>query len=98
MCCSLIIRSDEDVPVKERQTSIRPLVEEYLKVLLMDGEVPINGSASEWTLRNFIIGRENWMNIYTVCGAEARAGIYSITETAKANGLNVYYYIKCLLE
>ena len=37
-----------------------------------------------------------WTN--TVRGAQASAVIYSITETARANGLNVYYYIKYLLE
>lgn len=37
------------------------------------------------------------MTINTVRGAEASATIYSITETARANGLNVYYYIKHLL-
>ena len=116
--------------LKERQSSIRPLMEqyfawikevfrqglvllksetakglaysinqeEYLKVFLMDGEVPIDDSASERALRNFTIGRKNWVTINTVRGVEASAIIYSITETARANGLNVYYYIKYLLE
>lgn len=115
--------------LKERQASIRPLVEEYfawvkdtfrqrqilpksetakglaysinqeeyLKVFLDDGEVPIDDSASERALRNFTIGRKNWMTINTVRGAQASAIIYSITETARANNLNVYYYIKHLL-
>ena len=72
--------------------------EEYLKAFLTDGEVPIDDSASERALRNFTIGRKNWVTINTVRGAEASAIIYSITETARANGLNVYYYIKYLLE
>ena len=71
--------------------------EEYLKVFLTDGEVPIDDSASERALRNFTIGRKNWMTINTVRGAQASAIIYSITETARANNLNVYYYIKHLL-
>lgn len=115
---------------KERQSSIKPLMEEYfawikeifqqglvlpksetakglvysinqeeyLKVFLTDGEVPIDNSASERALRNFTIGRKNWMTINTVRGAQASAVIYSITETARANGLNVYYYIKYILE
>ena len=32
--------------------------EEYLKVFLTDGEVPIDDSASERALRNFTIGRK----------------------------------------
>jgi transposase len=115
--------------LKERQTSIKPLVEEYfawvkeclsnkvvppkgktasglqysvnqeeyLKVFLSDGEVPIDDSASERALRNFTIGRKNWMTINTIRGAQASAIIYSITETARANSLNVYYYISYLL-
>lgn len=115
---------------KERQSSIKPLMEEYfawikevfrqglvlpkseigkglaysinqeeyLKVFLSDGEVPIDNSATERALRNFTIGRKNWMTINTVRGAQASAITYSITETARANGLNVYYYIKYILE
>lgn len=71
--------------------------EEYLKVFLTDGEVPIDDSASERALRNFTIGRKNWVTINTIRGAQASAIIYSITETARANSLNVYYYIKYLL-
>ena len=115
--------------LKERQASIKPLVEEffawlreiladqtvlpkgetakginyclnqeeYLKVFLTDGEVPIDDSASERALRNFTIGRKNWVTINTVRGAQASAIIYSITETARSNNLNVYYYIRHLL-
>ena len=72
--------------------------EEYLKVFLTDGEIPIDDSASERALRNFTIGCKNWMTINTIRGAQASAVIYSITETARANGLNAYYYIKYLLE
>lgn len=61
------------------------------------GEVPINDSAIERALRNFTIGRKNWMTINTIRGAQASDMIYSITETARANNLNVYYYITHLL-
>lgn len=37
------------------------------------------------------------MTINTVRGARASAIIYSIAETARANKLNVYYYIRHLL-
>ena len=71
--------------------------EEYLKVFLSDGEVPIDDSASERALRNFTIGRKNWVTINTPRGADASAVMYSITETARANNLNVYYYLDYLL-
>ena len=66
-------------------------------MFLSEGEVPIDNLACERALRTFTIGRKNWMAINTVRGAEASAIIYSITETARANGLNVYYYMEHLL-
>lgn len=71
--------------------------EEYLRVFLTDVEVPIDNSACERALRNFTLGRKNWVTINTILGAHACAVIYSVTETARANNLNVYYYIKYLL-
>lgn len=53
--------------------------------------------AVERALRNFIVSRKNWVTINTVSGAQARAIIYGIMETARANHLNVYYYIQYLL-
>lgn len=72
--------------------------EKYLRVFLTNGDVPIDNSASERSIRPFTIGRKNWMFINTVKGADASAIVYSIVETAKANGLNVYRYLDCLLE
>ena len=69
----------------------------YLKVFLTDGEVPIDNSACERALRNFTVGRKNWVTVNTIRGAQASAMIYSITETARANNLNVYYYVRYLL-
>lgn len=66
--------------------------EKYLKVFLEDGEVPIDNSASERSIRPFTVGRKAWVLINSVKGAEASAVAYSITETAKLNNLNPYYY------
>ena len=41
--------------------------------------------------------RKNWLFADTPKGATASAAIYSIIETAKANGLNVYTYLEFLL-
>ena len=70
--------------------------ENYLKVFLTDGDVPIDNSASERSIRTFCIGKKNWMFHNTVNGAKASAIIYSITETAKLNNLRPYYYFKHL--
>lgn len=72
--------------------------EKYLKVFLEDGEVPMDNNASEQSIRSFCIGKKNWVMIDTLRGARASAVIYSIAETAKANGLKPYEYFKYLLE
>jgi len=72
--------------------------EKYLRVFLEDGEVPIDNNASERAIRGFCIGRKNWQMIDTIHGARSSAIIYSIAETAKANGLKPYDYFVHLLE
>ncbi len=42
-------------------------------------------------------GRKNWLFADTPGGAKASALVYSIVETAKANGVDVYLYLKYLL-
>ena len=44
-----------------------------------------------------MVGRKNWLFADTPAGASASAAVYSIVETAKANGLNVYTYLEYLL-
>ena len=71
--------------------------EKQLKVFLRDGEVPIDNSASERSIRTFCIGKKNWVIIDSIKGAEASAVIYSISETAKLNNLSTYNYFCYLL-
>ncbi|MGN1156663.1 MAG: transposase domain-containing protein, partial [Agathobacter sp.] len=66
-------------------------------VFLEDGNIPIDNSATERAIRPFTIGRANWHIIDTIHGAEASAIIYSLVETAKANKLKIYEYLKHLL-
>ena len=71
--------------------------EPYLRVFLENGNVPMDNNASERAIRGFCIGKKNWEMIDTVHGASASAIIYSISETAKANGLKPYEYFEYLL-
>ena len=71
--------------------------EQYLKVFLTDGDVPIDNSASERAIRTFCIGKKNWMFHNSANGASASALVYSISETAKLNNLRPYYYFKYIL-
>lgn len=71
--------------------------EQYLRVFLEDGDVPIDNNASERAIRGFCIGKKNWEMIDTINGATSSAIIYSIAETAKANNLKPYDYFEYLL-
>ena len=72
--------------------------EKYLRRFLEDGNIPIDNSATERAIRPFTVFRKTWKLIDTPCGADASAVMYSIVETAKANGIKVYDYFKLLLE
>ncbi len=50
----------------------------------------------ERSIKSFVIGRKNWMFSNTPRGAHASAGMYSIIESAKANGLDPYLYLRFL--
>jgi hypothetical protein len=41
-----------------------------------------------------VVGRKNWLFSDTPRGAHASAALYSLIETAKANGLEPYLYLK----
>ncbi|WP_330597578.1 IS66 family transposase [Zhenhengia yiwuensis] len=71
--------------------------EKYLREFLTNGNVPMDNSATEGTIRGFCIGRKNWRLIDTVAGAKSSAILYSIAETVKANDLKPYEYFEFLL-
>ena len=52
----------------------------------------------ERLIRNFVIGRKNWLFCDTEKGAQAVAILYSIIVTAHANGLNVRSYLEHVLK
>ena len=72
--------------------------EEYLRRFLEDGNIPIDNGSSERYIASYSRGRANWLFADTILGAEVNAAMYSIVETAKANQVNPYEYIKYLLE
>ena len=69
----------------------------YMENYLLDGRCSISNNAAENSIRPFTIGRKNWLFSDTPKGASASAAVYSIVETAKANGLNIYTYLEYLL-
>lgn len=71
--------------------------EKYLRLFLEDGEVALDNNATESALRTFCLHKHTWRLIDTIDGAKSSAIIYSITETAKLNGLNPFRYIEFIL-
>lgn len=69
----------------------------YMENYLLDGRCSLSNNAAENAIRPFTVGRKNWLFADTPKGATASAAIYSIIETAKANGLNIYTYLEFLL-
>ena len=70
---------------------------EYLGNYFLDGDCAISNNAAENAIRPFTVGRKNWLFSDTPKGAKASADIYSIVETAKVNGLDVFKYFELLL-
>lgn len=69
----------------------------YMENYLLDGRCALSNNSAENAIRPFTVGRKNWLFADTPKGATASAAVYSIIETAKANGLNVYTYLEYLL-
>jgi transposase len=67
--------------------------EEFLNYL-KDGDCSLSNNLAENSIRPFTLGRKNWLFSGSPRGATASATVYTIIETAKANGLNPYKYLQ----
>jgi transposase len=65
-----------------------PRLETYLE----NGHVGLDNNRAENTIRPLVVGRKNFLFAGSPAGAHADAGLYSLAETAKANGLDPYRY------
>lgn len=68
-------------------------LQEYLK----DGNCVISNNIAETSIKPFTVGRKNWLFCGSPEGAHSSACVYTLVETAKANGLNPYKYLEFLL-
>ena len=69
----------------------------FLTTYLEDGGCSFHNNTSEQSCKAFVTGRKNWLFADTPAGATASALVYSIVQTAKANGVDIYHYLKYLL-
>lgn len=70
----------------------------YMMTYLEDGHCSLSNNMSENSIRPVTVGRRNWLFCDTTDGADASMVLYSLLETARANGLNPQKYLEYLLE
>ena len=61
-------------------------------------ELTPDNNAAERAVKPFVLGRKNWLFSGSPTGAHASALLFSLIETAKANDLNPYGYLKWIFE
>ena len=64
---------------------------------LQDGRLEMTNNLAERTIKPFVISRKNFLFSNTANGAKASATIFSLIETAKANKLSAYDYLRWVL-
>ena len=67
-----------------------------LTVFVQDERLQLDNNRAERHIRPIANGRKAWLFARSPKGAHASAAWYSIVETAKANGLEPYHYLKWL--
>lgn len=68
-----------------------------LEVFLEDGRVPLSNNLCEANIKPYATARRAWLFADSPKGARANAIMYTLVESARANGLDVYEYLKYLL-
>jgi transposase len=68
-----------------------------LSIYVENGRLNIDNNIAENHVRPVAVGRKNWLFATSTKGADAMCNWYSIIETAKANGIDAYKYLKYVL-
>ena len=71
---------------------------QHLNEFLKHGDVDYTNNLAENAIRPFVVGRKNWLFSDTPRGADSSAIVYTMVETAKANGLEPWLYLRCILD
>lgn len=68
-----------------------------LTLVLREGRACLDNNAAERAMRPMTLGRKNWLFAGSDAGGERAAAIYTLTETAKLNGLDPEDYLRRVL-
>jgi transposase len=71
---------------------------EKLIIYIEDGRLRSDNNLVENAIRPFVVGRKNWLFAGSPDGAKASATFFTLIETAKANGLEPYAYLRHIFE
>lgn len=71
---------------------------EGLEMFLTDGRIPLTNNLCEANIKPFATARRAWLFADSQKGAKATAVLSTLVESAKVNHLDIYEYLKYLLE
>jgi len=93
-------KADQTVPSSYLGKAVNYSLNEWQKLIryLDSPYLTPDTNYIENAIRPFVIGRKNWLFSGSPVGAHASATIYSLIETAKANGIEPYRYLRHIFE
>jgi len=69
-----------------------------LKRYLADGTLPIDNNDTEQLMKQVALGRKNWLFAGSLSGGERNAGFLTLVSSALRNDLDVWLYVKEVLD
>jgi len=90
-------KKSEKMPLGKAITYALNQFEKFQRYL-DDGNLKIDNNRAERAIKPFVMGRKAWLFSNTCNGARASSILFSLVETAKANGLVVHDYISHCLQ
>jgi len=69
-----------------------------LQRYLVDPSIPIDNNETEQLMKQVAIGRKNWLFAGSVAGGERNAGFITLASSALRNDLDVWLYVKDVLD
>jgi hypothetical protein len=96
--CEKLFEVEDEIEKLTPDKKKRQHQKEGLMKFLIDGNITISNNLAENSIRPFTVGRRNWLFSGSPEGAAASAVVYSIVETAKANNINPYEYLRYIFK
>jgi len=69
-----------------------------LRLYLSDGRLPIDNNETEQLMKQVAIGRKNWLFVGSVAAGERIADLLTLVSSAVRNHLDVWVYVKEVLD